>query len=176
VGTGISFIPPTKFTHASGDAVQALGGGITLDGALAKSHAQGAAVVNFLATTVGYQGPPSPNLSFGNPISTSAGSIALLDRSGKVIIDAMIYGSRQSSSSANGTIASPELAVLEGDQSQGGCIVVAPSAGRGGFGRRGGTAAGAPSRSMALSSDGADTDNNCTDFQLQSPTPGASNR
>ena len=31
VGTGISFSPATKFPHVSGDAVQALGSGITLD-------------------------------------------------------------------------------------------------------------------------------------------------
>ncbi len=30
-GTGIRFSPPTRFQHLSGDAVQALGSGITLD-------------------------------------------------------------------------------------------------------------------------------------------------
>jgi hypothetical protein len=88
----------------------------------------------------------------------------------------MVYGSRQSSSSANGTIASPELAILEGDQRQGGCIVVVPSAGRGGFGRRGGAAAPAAARSLGLAIDGADTDSNCTDYQQQNPSPGAANQ
>ena len=174
-GTGISFSPATRFPHVSGDAVQALGSGITLDSPLAKSHEYGAAVVNPLAATGSYQGPPAPNQWFGNPLSTSAGSIALLDASGKVVVDGMVFGSRQSSSSANGTIASPEIATLEGVQSQGGCIVVAPSTGRGGPGR-GAPPAGATNRSAGLSSDGADTDNNCTDFQLQTPTPGASNQ
>jgi hypothetical protein len=174
-GTGISFSPATRFSHVSGDAVQALGSGITLDSPLAKSHEYGAAVVNSLATTGSYQGPPAPNQWFGNPLSTSAGSIALLGASGKVVVDGMVFGSRQSSSSANGTIASPEIATLEGVQSQGGCIVVVPSAGRGGPGR-GAPPAGATNRSAGLSSDGADTDNNCTDFQLQTPTPGASNQ
>jgi hypothetical protein len=174
-GTGISFSPATRFSHVSGDAVQALGSGITLDSPLAKSHEYGAAVVNSLATTGSYQGPAAPNQWFGNPLSTSAGSIALLGASGKVVVDGMVFGSRQSSSSANGTIASPEIATLEGVQSQGGCIVVVPSAGRGGPGR-GAPPAGATNRSAGLSSDGADTDNNCTDFQLQTPTPGASNQ
>ena len=174
-GTGISFSPATRFPHVSGNAVQALGSGITLDSALAKSHEYGAAVVNPTATTGSYQGPPAPNQWFGNPLSTSAGSIALFDASGKVVVDAMVFGSRQSSSSANGTIASPELATLEGIQNQGGCIVVAPSTGRGGPGR-GAAPAGATNRSVGLTSDGADTDNNCTDFQLQTPTPGAPNQ
>jgi hypothetical protein len=174
-GTGISFSPATRFPHLSGDAVQALGSGITLDSPLVKGHEYGAAVVNPQATTGSYQGSPVPNQWFGNPLSTSAGSIALLDASGKVVVDGMVFGSRQSSSSANGTIASPEIATLEGVQSQGGCIVVVPSAGRGGPGR-GAPPAGATNRSAGLSSDGADTDNNCTDFQLQTPTPGASNQ
>jgi hypothetical protein len=174
-GTGISFSPATRFSHVSGDAVQALGSGITLDSPLAKNHDYGAAVVNPLATTGSYQGPPAPNQWFGNPLSASAGSIALFDASGKVLVDGMVFGSRQSSSSANGTIASPEIATLEGDQSQGGCIVVAPTVGRGGSGR-GAAPAGATNRSMGLASDGADTDNNCADFQLQTPTPGASNQ
>ena len=100
VGTGISFSPATKFPHVSGDAVQALGSGITLDSPLAKGHAYGAAVVNPLATTVGYQGPPAPNQWFGGALSASAGSIALLDASGEVVVDAMVYGSQQSNSSA----------------------------------------------------------------------------
>ena len=45
--------------------MQALGSGITLDRPLAKGHAYGAAVVNPLATTAGYQGPPAPNQWFG---------------------------------------------------------------------------------------------------------------
>ena len=56
VGTGISFSPATKFPHVSGDAVQALGSGITLDSPLVKGHAYGAAVVNPLATAVGLPG------------------------------------------------------------------------------------------------------------------------
>jgi non-reducing end alpha-L-arabinofuranosidase len=173
VGTGISFSPVTKFPHLSGDAVQALGNGITLDKPLDKNHEYGAPVINSAATAGSYQGPPEPNQWFGNPLSASAGSIVLLDAGGKLVVDAMVFGSRQSGSSANGTIASPELATLEGNQSQGGCIVVVAGAGRGG---RGAAPAGAANRSVGLVRDGADTDNNCSDFQSQNPTPGASNQ
>ena len=172
VGTGISFSPATRFPHVSGDAVQALGSGVTLDSPLVNGHAYGAAVVNSLATTVGYQGPPAPNQWFGGTLSTRAGSIALLDASGVVVVDAMVYGSQQSNSSANGTIASPEIATLEADQGKGGCIAVAPSAG-GGFGPAGpgGTpAAVATNRSVGRFPDGLDTDSNCTDFRLQPAT------
>ena len=65
---------------------------------------------------------------YGVPLSATAGSVALMD-AGSLVVDAMVYGSQQSNSSANGTITSPELATLEGDQSQGGCIVVAPVTG-----------------------------------------------
>jgi hypothetical protein len=175
VGTGICFAPATRFPHTSGDAMQALGSGLTLDRALAKSHEYGAPVVNPLATAGSYQGPPAPNQWFGNPLSASAGSIALLDASGKVLLDGMVFGSRQSSSSANGTVASPEIATLEGDQSQGGSIVVVPSSGRGGPGR-GAAPAGATNQSVGRVSDGLDTGNNGADFQLQTPTPGTTNQ
>jgi hypothetical protein len=170
VGTGISFLPATKFPHVSGDAVQALGGGITLDRAMAKSHVYGAAVVNPLNLTEGFEGA-MPNQWFGMPLSARAGSIALLDASG-VTVDAMVYGSQQSSSSANGSITSPELATLEGDQGKGGCIAVVPNTGG-----RGSAAAPVPNRSVGRFPDGRDEDNLCTDFRMSNtPTPGAPNQ
>jgi hypothetical protein len=168
VGTGVSFTPATKFPHLSGDAVQALGSGITLDSPLVKGHAYGAAVVNPLATTVGYQGPPAPNQWFGGVLSARAGSIALLDASGAVVVDAVVYGSQQSSSSGNGTIASPEIATLEADQGKGGCIVVVPGA-RGGFGPAA-SAAGTTDRSVGRFPDGFDADSLCHDFLTQAAT------
>ena len=167
VGTGISFSPATRFAHVSGDAVQALGSGITLDRPLAKGHAYGAAVVNPLATMAGYQGPPAPNQWFGGVLSARAGSIALMDASGVVVVDAMVYGSQQSNSSANGTIASPELATLEADQGKGGCIVVVPALG--GFGPAA-AAANTGNRSLGRFPDGFDTDSLCTDFVTQPGT------
>lgn len=164
-GTGISFSPATRFVHKSGDAVQALGSGITLESALDKSHEVGAPVTNPLATSMGYQGSVSPNQWYGAPLSTTAGSVALMDATGAVVIDAMVYGSQQSNSSANGIITSPEIAILEGDQSQGGCITVVPGS-FSGFGQFV-PAAGNTNRSAGRLPDGSDTDNNCNDFTLQ---------
>ncbi len=164
-GTGISFSPATCFEHKSGDAVQALGSGITLESGLEKSHNAGAAVLNPLLMSVGYQGSARPNQWYGTPLSSIAGSIALMDASGMVVVDAMVYGSRQSNSSANGTITSPEIAILEGNQSQGGCIVVMPGlfSGSGQFL----PSAGKTDRSAGRFPDGTDSDNNCLDFMLQ---------
>jgi len=191
VGTGIRFSPATRFPHTSGDAVQALGSGITFDRPLVKSHAYGAPVANFLNTTEGYQGPPAPNQWFGGTLSARAGSIALLDAGGIAVVDAMVYGSQQSSSSANGTITSPEIATLEADQGKGGCIVVMPAAGRGAGPAA--AAGGAINRSFSRFPDGRDADSLCTDFRIQPaaaqsaasdagatnlsvPTPGAPNK
>jgi hypothetical protein len=165
MGTGISFSPATRFAHKSGDAIQALGSGISLQNALDKNHEVGAAVFNPIATSAGYQGSVTPNQWYGIPLSTTAGSIALMDAGGVVVVDAMVYGTQQSNSSANGTITSPEIATLEGDQSQGGCIVVAPGSGRG-YGSSA-PAAGKINRSVGRFPDGTDTDSNCNDFQLQ---------
>jgi hypothetical protein len=154
VGTGISFSPATKFLHRSGDAVQALGSGIRLASPLNHDHDYGTPIVNPSAAMAGYQGPPQPNQWFGGTLSSSAGSIALMDAGGTTV-DAMVYGSQQSNSSGNGTIASPELAILEGDQSMGGCIVSTS-----------GLTSGVD-MSAGRYPDGADSDSNCTDFQMQ---------
>jgi hypothetical protein len=126
-------------------------------------HQAGAAVVNSGNTAVGYLGSKTPNQLYGNPLSATAGSIALMDASGEVFVDAVVYGSQQSNSSANGTITSPEIATLEGDQSQGGCIVVTLNSDRG-F-RPSSTSL--PYRSAGRYPDGEDSDNNCRDFMLQ---------
>lgn len=155
-GTGISFTPATRFAHKSGDAVQPLGSGITLDTPLAQNHEYGAAVAVAQATTVaGYEGSPAPNQWYGNPFSSAAGSIALMDAGGTLIVDAMVYGSQQANSSANGPVTSPDLATLEGDQGQGGCIVVVPRT------------SGGSGISRGLYPDGNDNDNNCNDFLFQ---------
>jgi len=167
VGTGISFSPATKFPHVSGDAVQALGGGITLDSPLAKPHEYGAPVVNAAAQAAGYEGPPAPNQWFGGVLSARAGSIALMDASGAGVVDAIVYGSQQSSSSGNGTIASPELATFEADQNKGGCIVVVPSPARG-FGPAG--PSDSTNKSVGRFPDGVDAGSLCHDFLTQSAT------
>lgn len=165
-GTGITLSPATRFVHKSGDAIQALGSGITLRSKLTKSHQVGASVVNTQITTAGYQGVVKPNQWFGIPLSAAAGSIALTDASGAALVDGIVYGSQQSNSSANGTIASPEIATLEGDQSQGGCMVVVPGASA-----RGpvpaASSANPTNKSAGRFPDGNDSDNNCRDFQFQ---------
>lgn len=162
-GTGISFSPATKFVHRSGDGVQALGSGIKLASPLDHEHAYGAPVVS-PSTSLEHKGSSQPDQWFGETLSSSAGSIALMDANGTTV-DAMVYGSRQSNSSANGTIASPELAVLEGDQSMSGCLVSTSGI------------IGGVDMSTGRYPDGADNDSNCTDFQMQAaaslPLPAA---
>ncbi len=167
-GTGISFTPATKFPHKSGDAVQALGSGITLEKAVAKKHDVGAPVINAANTTTGYQGGQKPQQWFGLPLSSAAGSIALMDANGTALVDGMVYGSQQSNSSANGTIASPEIATLEGEQTGGGCIVVVPTLPRG-FQQTASTN-DQTNKSYGRYPDGVDNDNNCGDFLTQSTT------
>jgi non-reducing end alpha-L-arabinofuranosidase len=166
-GTGISFSPATKFAHASGDAVLAAGSGITIDSPLGRAHAYGAPVVNSAVATAGFQGPPAPKQWFGGVLSARAGSLALMDSTGGVIVDSIVYGSQQSNSSGNGTIASPDLATLESDQGKGGCIVVVPG---GGGGMRPGAGGDGGNRSVGRFPDGADADSLCTDFVTQSAT------
>jgi hypothetical protein len=142
-----------------------LGSGITLENKLAKDHKYGAPIITKKNTTVGYLGPRMPDQWFGNPISLTAGSIALMDASNSVLIDGMVYGSRQSNSSANGYITTPDIATLEGEQTQGGCIVVSPNAGRG--------FASTPdlsNKSVGRYPDGNDYDQNCSDFLVQNAT------
>lgn len=168
-GTGIHFSPATRFEHKSGDAVQALGSGIKLDKVLDHNHEAGAPIVNSTVKTTGYQDDFAPNQWYGSPLSISAGSIALLDSTGETVVDAMIYGSQQSNSSANGTIASPELATLEGIQSQGGCVVVVPNFGGRGFSNSN-RATWEVNRSFGRYPDGSDADSNCDDFLLHNST------
>ena len=148
-GTGISFTPATQFAHTSGDALQPLGTGWT----------------------------PTPGLYLSYAPSAHAGSVALVDPATETIFDAIVYGSQQSNSSANGTITSPELAVLEGDQRGGGCQAVAPGPVPAWMLARNPELAKAQTRSLIRFPDGADTDSLCEDFRLsEQPTPGKANR
>ena len=171
-GTGISVTPATRFAHSSGEAVQALGSGITLDRPLARGHSLGAPLVDPQVRTEGYQGP-APDQWFGGNLSIRGGAISLSDPSGKVLVDAIVYGSQQGNSSASGAVTSPEIATLEGVQHQGGCIAVIPGAGSGPSAPATALAAsapGAPDRSIGRFPDGADTDSLCTDFMVQPAT------
>jgi non-reducing end alpha-L-arabinofuranosidase len=176
-GTGISFTPPTRFAHRSADAMQALGSGVVLDRPLARAHAYGApvryrGVANEAYPNEGYQGP-APQAWFGSMLLITGGAIALTDASGAVVMDALVYGSQQSNSSANGYITRPDLATLEGVQHQGGCIAVVPGAGSGPATANIAAAAaapGAPNRSIGRFPDGHDDDSLCTDFVVQPAT------
>ena len=147
-GTGISFEPATRFAHASGDALQPLGAGWT----------------------------PTQGLYLSYAPSASAGSVALVDPATGTVLDAVVYGSQQSNSSANGTITSPELAVLEGNQRGGGCQAVAPGPIPAWLLARNPELAKVAPRSLIRFPDGADTDSLCEDFRLTDhPTPGTAN-
>ena len=147
-GTGISFEPATRFAHSSGDALQPLGAGWT----------------------------PTPGLYLSYAPSATAGSVALVDPASGTVLDAIVYGSQQSNSSANGTITSPELAVLEGDQRGGGCQAVAPAPVPAWVLTRNPKMARGP-QSLARFPDGADADRLCEDFRISAePTPGRPNR
>lgn len=148
-GTGISFEPATRFAHSSGDALQPLGAGWT----------------------------PTPGLYLSYAPSASAGSVALVDPASDTVLDAIVYGSQQSNSSANGTITSPELAVLEGDQRGGGCQAVAPAPIPAWVLARNPKMALPGPQSLARFPDGADVDRLCEDFRISTePTPGGPNR
>jgi hypothetical protein len=159
-GTGITFQPATKFAHSSNEPVRALGTGITLDRALAGEHAIDAVVSDAQVTTAGYQGTAKPNQWFGGPaLSPAAGSMVLRDAAG-LVVDSLNYGLLVDPWASKGYQA-------RSGAGQNGCLVPAPSAGRGGFG---GPPVSAPNRSAGRFPDGVDTDSNCSDFLLQAAT------
>jgi hypothetical protein len=136
---------------------------------LARAHAYGAPVRHRGVVNEGYQGP-APHAWFGSTLLITGGAIALTDPSGAVVMDAIVYGSQQSNSSANGSITRPDLATLEGVQHQGGCIAVVPGAGSGPATANIAAAAaapGAPNRSVGRFPDGHDADSLCADFVVQ---------
>ena len=156
-GTGISFKPATAVAHYSGEPIQPLGTGITLDAPLANNHEINAAVHDATVTTAGYQGPPVPDLWFGGPVLGNMGSIVLRNAAA-LVVDSLNYGGVVDPWAAQG---------YQGMSPGSGNYVASPSAGRGGFGGRGGPAGPTPARSAGRFPDGADTGNNSRDFQIQ---------
>jgi len=106
-------------------------------------------------TTAGYQGPPAPDQWFGGPALGSDGSMVLRDAAG-LVVDSLNYGRIVDPWAAEG---------YQGTSPGSGCSVPSPSAGVGG--RRGRPAGPTPARSAGRFPDGADTDSNCNDFQVQ---------
>lgn len=167
-GTGITFTPATKFDHMSGDAVQPLGSAYTLSSALESDVAMFEAVSTDHIVKLA-------DMRFGYELSQSAGSIALVDPASGAVVDAIVYGSQQSSSSANGTVASPDLATLESVQDGGGNIAVVP-ANRPNFRIMGVPVGPIIPKSLARIPDGTDTDSLSKDFTISEiPTPGLPN-
>ncbi|HOU00859.1 MAG TPA: arabinofuranosidase catalytic domain-containing protein [Bacteroidales bacterium] len=158
-GTGISFKPATAFAHSSNEPVLALSYSITFDQPLANDHDIDDVVRDEKVNTAGYQGAPAPDQWFGGPaLSASAGNMVLRDANGNVV-DGLNYGLLVDPWAAEGYQAASGAGAS-------GCLVPAPSAGRG-F-RMGQTApASQPNRSAGRYPDGADSDFNCRDFQLQ---------
>jgi hypothetical protein len=156
-GTGISFRPATVYPHTSNEPLQPLGTGITLDSPLANNHAINTVVRDAAVTTAGYQGSPAPSQWFGGPALANAGNMVLRDAA-SLVVDSLNYGGVVDPWAAQG---------YQGMSPGSGNYVATPSAGRGGFGGRGGPAGSTPSRSAGRFPDGADTGNNSSDFLLQ---------
>ena len=155
---------PLSMDQIAGVDVWTPGSGIEFTPALKYDHTSGDAIS---APAV----PIAQDGSYSYTYSDRAGAIALYH--GDVLVDAVIYGSRQSNSSANGTIARPDLAVLEGDQSQGGCLAVVPQMRRP-LGRN--TDAVSPTvHSLIRFPDGNDKDALCEIKASTNPTPGSEN-
>jgi hypothetical protein len=176
-GTGLKFAPASSHPHSSNEPVLPLGTGITLDKPLDQAHAIDAVVRVDASDAGGYQGTAKPDQWFGGPVIGNLGVIILRDGSG-LVADSLNYGGTGN----NGAIGDP----WAGEGYQGtsaalwhGCFVPTPIA-VGGGGGRGGAGRGAgvsgPVSSAGRVQDGVDTDSNCSDFVIQAPTPGASNK
>ena len=155
---------PLTIDQIAGVDVWSFGTGIDVAPVLRYDHMSGDAISG-RAPQIAQDG------NYSYTYSTRAGAIALYH--GNVLIDAVIYGSKQSNSSANGTITRPDLAVLEGDQSQGGCLAEVPQV-RMPRGMNQGSAA-APTYSLVRIPDGNDNDALCEIVYTSTPTPGAPN-
>ena len=156
---------PLTIDQIAGIDVWAFGTGIEFTPALKYDHMSGDAI----------SGPAAPlaqDGSYSYTYSTRAGAIALFH--GKVLVDAVIYGSKQSNSSANGTIARPDLAVLEGEQTQGGCLTEVPQMRMPRGMNQSQTST--PSYSLVRIPDGNDNDALCEIAYTSNPTPGKPNK
>jgi hypothetical protein len=154
-GTGISFEPKTAFAHSSNEPILPLGTGVTLDKPLSTEHEINSVVRDSVVTVAGYQGTPAPSQWFGGPaLHPNAGNMVLRDAAG-IVVDSLNYGGLVDPWSAEGYQAASGAGAS-------GCSVPSPG------GARGAQAASGIHRSAGRFPDGADSDSNCSDFQLQS--------
>jgi non-reducing end alpha-L-arabinofuranosidase len=161
-GTGISFEPATAFSHSSNEPVLPLCFIVVLDQPLSGNHHIDAVVNNPNAKTAGYQGTHIPDQLFGGPaLSSNAGNMVLRDAAGNVV-DALNYGGLVDPWAAEGYQA------VSGAGANG-CYASSPSAGRG-FMWWLPSATFQPNRSAGRYPDGADNDNNGSDFKIQNTT------
>ena len=154
-GTGITFEPATAYDHSSNEPVLALVYGVKLDKALAKNHSIDEAVVTG-STEAGYQGEVPADLLFGGPAISGRGNITLRNAKG-LVVDALNYG----------LVVDPWLGEgyhLAGGVGADGSFAPSPAQG-GGF--RFGPAVAPAYKSSGRYPDGADSDDNKLDFQLQ---------
>lgn len=158
--------PLTMDQIASVD-VWAPGEGVDFTPALKYDHMVGDAVSAPAA-------PLAKDGSYSYTFSTKAGAVALYHD--KVLVDAIIYGSKQSNSSANGTIARPDLAVLEGEQTQGGCLAEVPQFRMPRMLAPGQKMPVPPTYSLVRIPDGNDNDVLCEIRNTTTATPGAANQ
>jgi hypothetical protein len=172
-GTGISFEPATAFAHSSNEPVLPLGTGITLESLLTMDHEINTIVRDPKVSSAGYQGTMVPNQWFGGPaLSSMAGNMVLRDVA-KNFVDGLNYGGLVDPWAAEGYQAASGAG-------ESGCFVPSPIANRG-FRMAPTTSTTQPNRSAGRFPDGADSDNNCRDFLLQTSitllaeTPAGSN-
>jgi non-reducing end alpha-L-arabinofuranosidase len=161
-GTGISFEPAIAFSHSSNEPVLPLGFIVVLDQPLSGNFNIDAVVQDAKVTTAGYQGTHIPDQLFGGPaLSSNAGNMVLRDAAGNVV-DALNYGGLVDPWAAEGYQA------VSGAGTNG-CYATSPSAGRG-FMWWLPSATIQPNRSAGRYPDGADNDNNGSDFKIQNTT------
>lgn len=160
-GTGISFTPATAFAHSSNEPVTTLAFALVLDQPLTMNHDIDDVVRDLNVKTSGYQGSPLPAQWFGGPVlSGSAGNMVLRDAGG-LVVDGLNYGAVVDPWSSEGYHG------LSG-ASENGCFAPTPGMNRGFGFRPGATAVSQPDMSSGRYPDGADSDDNERDFQVQS--------
>lgn len=158
-GSGVTFEPATKFDHSSNEPVLALVYAIELESPLAKDHDVDDVVFDAKVVDAGYQGNVPADQLYGGPaFSTSQGNITLRDGKNN-IVDALNYGG----------VVDPWLG--EGFQGQSGLeepgnFVQTPASNVRVM--PGTPAPETPNISAGRYPDGLDTDENESDFKVQS--------